>query len=98
LEAMIEWVSYWQTDWLITCSNMQMILHVVPSEDFLLQCQMWSWTRRYWILMQLKKWWFSRMERDIAWKYRCYKGPTSKLEAMIEWVSELLTDRLTNYM
>jgi hypothetical protein len=23
-------------------------------------------------LMQLKKWWFSRMERDIAWKYRCY--------------------------
>jgi hypothetical protein len=22
LEAMIEWVSYWQTDWLTTCSNM----------------------------------------------------------------------------
>jgi hypothetical protein len=20
----------------------------------------------------IKKWWFSRMERDFAWKYRCY--------------------------
>jgi hypothetical protein len=23
-------------------------------------------------LRQLKKWWFSRIESDIAWKYRCY--------------------------
>jgi hypothetical protein len=20
----------------------------------------------------IKKWWFSKMERDNAWKYRCY--------------------------
>jgi hypothetical protein len=69
LEAMIEWVSYWQTDWLTTCSNMDIVWFDAyayaksswckegwSSEDVLLQCQMRSWTRRYWILMQLKNW------------------------------------------